>query len=376
MTRLSMFSLLASVLLSACAFGAIPQTPLANPGYVLSGRNGASGFAQNALTSFDAEQMRVYRRVDLPHSDAETLSRDPQGRIWIGFSGSLETSDDRVLVFSAEGNLLKTLHPCVLPNAGITFAARRAFVACGESGFTGKLAVINLETLTVEQTLELKLQKQNSFEGVVDTLIFTASAADEDNIVVAGDTSGPANDPEDVPYSVVTLIDPRTLSVRAQIRLGKSTDIWRILPYQGKFYLLNVGSIHVPRAQANDVLVLTPGTPPTVTPLQVASSPVWGVIQDDILTAYHNPEHNQIITNPHRQISQVNLKTQQVQVWNLPDNWDADDLAIVNGQILLTEWGTPYGDYSHDGLYRFDPTTGKLSLILNVPDASGVLPPR
>jgi hypothetical protein len=328
-----------------------------------------AGFARNALVIFDAKTMMVHRKIALPRSWAKNFSRDPHGNVWIGFSGSMQSSDNRVLIYSALGELVKTLRPCRDPEAGISFAAGRAFIACAEDGFSGKVVVVNLDTLDTVKTLVLSVSDNN--------LLLIASAASEETVVVAGLTSGPKENKEneeDAAHSVITLIDPHTLTVQAQIRLGKNTDIWRILPHAGRFYLLNVGSWRQPREQANDVLVLTPSTPPTVTPLALAPSPVWGVIEGNALYAYHNPTWNQTNNDPHRQISRLDLASGQIQTWELPDEWDASDLAIINGEIILVKWEGSGG--AKDGLYRFDPNSGQMSLVLNVADASRVLPPR
>jgi hypothetical protein len=85
------------------------------------------------------------------------MARDPNGRVWVGFSGSSQESDTRLDVYSAAGDLVRRLHPCVDPEAGISFAAGRAFAACSDNGFRGKLAVIRLGSLAIEQVLDLSV---------------------------------------------------------------------------------------------------------------------------------------------------------------------------------------------------------------------------
>ncbi len=353
-------SLILVVMLSACA-----KTPVANgqtAGYVLAGQNVAGGFAQNALVIFDTQTLQVQRRVELPRSWAQNLATDPQGNLWIGFSGDMRDSDNRVQVYSAQGELRKTLRPCTDPEAGISFAAGRAFIACTENGLEGKVVVVNLDTLEIIKELTLSVPDA--------PLLLISSAAGEQAVVVAGLTTGP----EETSYSVITLIDPQALTIQTQVPLGKNTDVWRILPHEGRFYLLNVASYRQPREQANDVLVLTPGSSPTIEPLALAPSPLWGAFDGDVLYAYLNPTWNSTITDPHRQIAKFDLTSGQVQTWQLPDEWNASDLAILNGQIILVKWEYWSGD-EQDGLYQFDPVTGQLSLILNVADASQIFFP-
>lgn len=352
------------ILLSACASTAMPQTSLfQNFDYVVSGNNENNGFANNALTIFDAKAMTIQHKVALPLSRTKSFSRDPRGNLWIGFSGNMTDNDDRVQIYSAQGELLKTIQPCVNPEAGISFAAARAFIVCAENGLSGEVAAVNLDTLKTELTLTLGLPNA--------PYLLITSAASETTVVVAGLTSGP----EETSYSVISLIDPQTLTVTAQIPLGKNTDIWRILPHNDRFYLLNAGSYRQPRDQANDILILTPGSSPVITPQALTASPLWGAFDGNVLYVYHNSTWNHPIDDPHRQMSRLDMDNGQLQTWTLPDQWEASDLTIINGEIILAKWEYWSGD-TDDGLYRFDRSTGQLSLLLNIADASSLLPPH
>lgn len=330
---------------------------------MLAGQNVAGGFANNALVAFDAKTMTIRAKTPLPRSWAKNLARDPNGNIWIGFSGNLRDSDRRVQIYSPQGQLLKTLQPCTDPEAGISFAAGRAFIACAENGLSGKVVAVDVNTLEIIETLTLAWS-----DG---PLLLIASAANEKSVVITGLTSGP----EEASYSIATLIDPQTLELQAQIPLGKNTDVWRILPHGERFYLLNAASYRQPREQANDLLLLTPGDPPSVAAAALAPSPVWGALDGNVLYTFHNPAWNSTVTDPHRQLARLDLASQQLQTWTLPDEWNASDLAIIEGQIILVKWEYWSGDVN-DGLYRFDSTTGQLTLVLNVADASAVLPPQ
>ncbi len=141
-----LLSLVLLITLAACARPTPPAVSLRNTGYVLAGQNVAGGFANNALVLFDAETMTAQRKISLPRSWAKSLARDPEGNLWLGFSGNMRDSDRRVQIYSAQGDLLKTLEPCTDPEAGISFAAGCAFIACAENGLSGRVAVVNLST--------------------------------------------------------------------------------------------------------------------------------------------------------------------------------------------------------------------------------------
>ncbi len=344
------------ILLGACR--ATPTQTVARSGYLLAGAG--SGFASHTLTIFDSDSFTVTRQVNLPESRAEHVNRDPEGRLWIGFAGDFQRNDNLVQIYSPQGDLAHQLRPCERPEVGIVFAGDYAFIVCANKGFSATVAVVDRGTLAVKTSIPITL------EG---NFLASASAANPDTVVVAGLTSGP----EQGSYAAVTLINASTLEAQTPLRLGYSSDITQILPVNGRFYLLNAGSWRAPRGEANDVLILTPGVPPTIETMPIAPSPVWGaIIQDDLYT-YHNPTYNQTNDDPHRMIARTNLTTGKVEIWSLPDNWNAGDLALIDGQIMLPYRGSPDG--TKDGLYRFDPTTSQLALLIQSRDASRVIPP-
>lgn len=360
MRRITLFLLAISALLLSCTRPITPQALPACPGYVLSGQNVAGGFARNALTIVDPNSMRVIRTVSLPRSWAKNFAVDPEGNIWVGYSGDMRDSDRRVEVYSPAGERLHTLTPCTDPEAGISFAGDRVFIACAENGLWGQVVVLNRRTLRQEAAIPLQVPEA--------PLVLISSASDERAVVVIGLTSGP----EEASYSVLHWIDPQTLTLRAQIPLGKNTDIWRILPYQGRFFLLNVGSYRQPREQANDVLVFTPGLSPQIVPMATSPSPLWGAISDRFLYTYHNPTWNSTVTLSDRWLARTDLVSGEVVTWTLPGEWNAYDLAVWNGQVLLAHW--EYEGDRQDGLYRWDPDAGGISLLLPIADASGIWP--
>ena len=55
----------------------------------------------------------------------------------------------------------------------------------------------------------------------------------------------------------------------------------------------------------------------------------------------------------------------------MPPDWDAGDLALSNGAVLLTHWEGP--DRAADGLYSFDPSDGTLAQLLQLPNPTHLL---
>ncbi|MBN1410227.1 MAG: hypothetical protein JW969_05230 [Spirochaetales bacterium] len=151
---------------------------------------------------------------------------------------------------------------------------------------------------------------------------------------------------------------------------GPDTDTWQILPFRGKFYLLNAASTH---KESDDIIIITPGTPPIIEGIAVAPSPLWGVFVKDTLFTYHNPTWNSTRTDHSRMIPRYNPLTGQSEAWYLPEDFNAYDLSIINGQIILAKWDYWEND-KKDGLYLFDPQSGVTSLVLNIADVSTILP--
>jgi hypothetical protein len=278
----------------------------------------------------------------------------------------LDHLDDLVHVYSANGQLLKSLHPCLRPDAGITFGAGKAFVACSETGFQGRIVAVDLETLGSVQEVQLR---------VPDAAYFLESSyADDDFLIVAGGISpaDPTMRKNLSGDSTVTILDPASLGVISQVRLPDA-DVWRILRRLETFYLLNTGSWIRDRysGTANDIFVLTPGSVPKIELLAVAPSPYVGDIGGSVLWTFHNPTLNQPNNDSKRQISRLDLVSGQKIIWPLPMNWRVDDLKLIDQRVILARWRSSTED--EDGLYEFDPETGQARMILNVPDASQVI---
>ncbi len=354
MMRIRILLVFVLVLLGACSDPPVQTT--ARPGYLL-----VESDVRNTLTIFDSDSFTITRQIKLPQSWPESFSRDPEGRVWIGFASDFQRNDNRVHVYSPQGDLIHELRLCERPEGGIVFAGDYAFVVCANKGFSATVAVVDRSTLTVKTSIPITLEGD---------FLAIASAANSDTVVVTGLTSGP----EEGSYAAVALINVSTLQAKPPLRLGYSSDIHQILPFNERFYLLNVGSWLMPRGEARDVFILTPGDPPTIESMSVAPSPLWGAILNDHLYTYHDPTYNQTNDDPSRMIARTNLTTGEVETWSLPDNWDAGDLALIDGQIILSFWGLP-PDGADGGLYRFDPTTSQLTLLIPSRGVSRIIPP-
>lgn len=349
------------LLLPACAWNdSAPAAGRAAPTaetYVLSEAGGALSTARLSLV--DPEGRSLRQSVELLPSRPGALSRDPQGRLWIGYWRKANELDERVQIYGQDGKLVRELSPCLRPMAGITFAAGRAFVACAERGFGGSLAVLDLSTLEAVASIPLALPN--------NPLLLTSSVAAGDDVVVVGKRVVEGG----IGSTVVSIIDAPSLTVRAQIDAGTGTDVSQALPYGSQVYLLNTGSWREPRGRAGDLLVLDLAGEPTLTAQPLAPAPVWGAFDGDTLYVYHNPVWNQPNEDPTRQISRLDLVSGEVTTWPLPPNWDAGDLALSDGAVLLTHWEGP--DRSADGLYSFDPSDGTLAQLLQVPNPTRLL---
>ncbi len=353
--RTAFLILLAGVLLAACAPATPRQPATVNPTglfYVVSGQNAGTGFSSNALTAVKRDGFQKVFSRKIRRSWAKRPAIDPERRIWIGYSGDMNHSDNRVDIFSPNGDLLTTLHPCGDPEAGISFSHGRAFVACAEDGFKGEVAVVDLKSLKVEKTVVL------TNPGSVYLLI--SSAADDKNVVVSGATEGPN---PNFPYARISIISPESLAVTTQINLGINTDIWDILPYNGDFLLLNVASARSPKDKPNDILWLAPGNPPTIHPVAASPSPFRGALVKHVLYSYHDPSYNSTSEDPRRWLSSYDLDSHKLKTMPLPDKFGAYDIAWVNGKLILA---------AQKGIYEVNWGEGA-HLLLRIPDASSIL---
>lgn len=340
---------------------------------VLSSGGAYNGYRDSAVSCLDPHTQAVTARYGLPPEHAAAGAVDSLGRIWVGLAGTDQRSGNRVLVMNPNGTTEAVLTSCSIPSAitmaptadgerspgatGSALADRAeaespaAFVVCAGSGFDG--AVERYDAVTLRRTAAISL----TLAG--DPYLPLAGAANAEWLVVSGMARGPDSA---VRYSVVSVLDAQTLAVAWQSKLLAATDIWDILPDGEDFLLLNAASAE--DELAGDVLQLAPGTGFTLTPLQVAPAPVWGTRAGDLLYLYHNGAWNSVAQTPQRQVSVYDLRRGSVQVTPLPDNWNAQDLALLDGEVLLSRWWADDG--RQDGLYAVDLSTGALTLRANI----------
>ncbi len=343
--------------------------------YVLSGgRNFMNYKTVTALTIVDTETWEIQRKVRLPKLKASPMALDPEGRIWISFGRTQTRGGKEVHLYDGRGNRLKKLETCNSPRVGIAFAAGRAFVACEENGFYGKVDVFDLQSLERVSTLDLQDQ------------ILVAIAADENYVLVSGLTDR-ASDYEgpDTAVNFITLINPHSLEIKARSERLYDTGVRKILPYQGKFYLLNYESFRRPAEKENDLIIVTPGDPLKIEEqaLPVDSpnmSPNWGRIVGDklyVLQAFPSGFNR----HPDLGISRLDLKTGEVESWPLTESrvvgYNKDIVVIDDGisgdtQVILSYPGHETGE-ADEGLYRVDLASGQVTQVLHVPGAQKFL---
>lgn len=322
-----------------------------NPLYVM-----ASAVGNRELLVVDPTTWQIVRRTQLLSAGISDFSRDPQGRIWLGY-GAQPGVDERVQVFASNGKLLKTFTICADPFHKIHFAAGRAFIPCSENGYYASVVVVDLQTLEVQTKVEVGV------EG--DTFLLACSGGNEHFLALYGGGDTETNH--------FLLMDTHTLEIVQTIPMPYAA-IRMILNYQEKkFLLLNSNpEPNLAADQRTDLLVVdvANGFKRSAYPMKSWGA-LWGTIDGDMLYTYHNIEENGLREDPHRWISRLDLRTHKSEQWPLPDHWNAKDIAIVNGEIILAH--SVGIEPETGGLYRFDPATGELMMLVNIPNAKRIL---
>lgn len=223
---------------------------------------------------------------------------------------------------------------------------------------------MNLQKLSIEKEILIAEENQD--------FLLLSSVANEYAVVASGLARGPK---EDATYCFISIIDPVKFRLETTFSSLENCNVAQIVPYKSKFYLLNPASYQRSRAKANDVLVLQSSQPFTLTeqPLAVPS-PLWGAIISDTLYTFHNPTWNSLNMDQARSLARFDLKTGETQSWPLPDKWDAESIAVIDGQIILANWWP--NESQKDGLYRFDPNNGALTQKVNIVGAEKILVAR
>jgi hypothetical protein len=331
--------------------------------YVLSVADDAGRHGRSTLGIVDVPSWRLTETVPLLSSTARSLAVDPQGRPWVAYAGRHERTDDRVQIITQAGEPPRTLRSCTNPEAGIAFAARRAFIACTQNGLGGRLDVLDANTFARLDTVPVPPPAGGAY-------YLTAIAASETRVVLVGMTRG--SDPKRR-YAAITTLDPVRLSVTWQSDPIADLDVWSIVPYGDDFLLAKVASGDSDEGHKRaDVLRLRPTN--TLDRIAVAPSPLWSAVADDVLYLYHNPSWNSVSTSPTRALSAYHLSKRTIIRWPLPDGFDAGGIAVVGNKIVLAS--SAPGHERQSGIYAFDIGNKLLIDPIRLPGAEKVVPGR
>ncbi len=338
-----------------------PMPMPARPLYVLTVSAGRVG--NNELLIVDADTWQVARRTSLLWAIPWDFSRDPEGRIWIGY-GAQPGPERRVQVFTADGSLIKTMDLCFAPILPIHFAAGRAFVPCLQNGFEAAVVVIDLTTLEVIQQVDIRFP-DNDF-------MLISTGGNENYFMLIGNR-------HDAKW--VIPLDTHTLMTLDPLSMPDSNPE-AILTYKDRFILLNsiaesllVNKMMEPLpAGRPDLLIIDTEPTPRLTVYEMEiPGALYGVIDGDSLVSYHNAERYGFSAAPARAVSRLNLVTDEMEFWSLPDGWNARDIAIMDDDILLAH--SIFIEPESAGLYRFDADTGELTMLVNIPGANRIIVP-
>lgn len=330
----------------------------AHPLYVLA--KGIGSDTHSELVIVDTDTWQVTQRTRILRAGAWGINRDPQGRIWIGYGATLD-GDQRVQVLSAQGAPIKTLRldGCADPYLPAQFAAGKAFVPCLQTGFYGAVQVLDLASLEVVATQEVRIE-DSSF------LIAATGATDEYLLLFGGGSEGAHG----------ILIDVETLEMLDPVPTPWNSVVEMLVSYAGRFLIMNA----YPSGGEN-LIVLDPHTTPVVMTQTLSMPGAYRAdVEGDTLYVYHsptgyidNPTSEQQANASRRAVSRMDLKSGESKLWPLPDDWPGMDIAVVNDKIILAYSGP---DDTNDGLYQLDPESGALTQVLALPGAFHLLAPE
>ena len=342
------------------AFGEFPQ----NPGYL---RATERDFGR--LTIFDADTFEVYRTIDLPQAfegSSHRLERDDKGRIWIGYSqeytGVLPwIGKEEVRVFSARGDLEHVLDTqCGPPEGGIAFANGYAFIGCIWSGFSAKIVVVDVESMNIVKTLEVRRPHPEIPNPEISDF-FLHAVEEVDGSILALGSGGPPADydavkPRTRGISIAARIDPETLTVdeyKAEFPPGAS--IMDAVEVDGVAWLLNSESHIVERPPRVDVYVINPHT------LEVLDSfnldkpyPTWGERgADGYVHIYHmNDIPSDFDVGHLGGVTRINPDTRETDYFQVNNDSTGGNIpGFIAGDFATRDDGTPFVVMS-DGLWR------------------------
>lgn len=215
------------------------------------------------------------------------------------------------------------------------------------------MVVVDLTSLEIIQQVEIRIPD--------DTFLLLSTGGDENYLVLAG--GGKVS-------NRVVFLDTHTLATLEPLPVPDGQPM-TILAHQGSFLLPISNPDALPAGRPDLLIVETSPAPFLTTRQMIAPGPLWGAIAGDTLYAYHNAERLGFTPDPTRAVSRLNLNTNEAELWPLPDGWNAKDIAVIDGEILLTYSSSL--EVAKSGLYRFDPATGELTLLANIPGAERLL---
>ena len=147
-----------------------------------------------------------------------------------------------MLVFSPEGDLEHELDlGCAPPDSGIAFASGYAFIGCAASGFSGRLYVVDLQSMEVVKSFD---RVHPPVEEPSELCFYINADAEVGGSILV---IGFGNPPRDYPrltnhssvYTRVGVIDPETLTFRGYLTgIEPGLRVQSVLDIDGKAWLL------------------------------------------------------------------------------------------------------------------------------------------
>ena len=335
----------------------LPERPV----YVLANfRRVAESPFPHELYIIDGDTWQIWNKTPLLPNRATEFSRDPTGRIWIGYGGGPGEVGKHVEIYSREGVLLKRLEPCVDPYRAVTFSDTTALIPCNENGFYASVASVDLETLEVTATQEIRLEDE--------TFLLVALGSNGETTLMWGGGQKRS--------SHLALVDIDSLSILAVIPT-KGLSPREMEGNQERYFLPNAASVTTEYGDLADLGILNLTDPPTLTTQELPQpSPLWSTLHDNQLYSYHNAHvftHNRALRE--RYITRMDVVTGETEEWQLPNNWSAEDIVWYDGKLLLTRAVGSPDEAKEDGLYAFDLETGELTQLLYIPGARRIVVP-
>ena len=334
------------------------------------------------LVIFDADSFDVYRSVELPiawEAYSHRLELDTRGRVWIGYAQDGMSHLDRrsgVLVLSAKGEVVGDLDlGCAPPDGGIAFANSHAFVGCAASGFSGRVYVVDLDSLEVVKTFA---DVHPPGEVSSETGFYITTVAEVGgHILVVGFGSPPETYPavtnHSAAYTRVAVIDPVALEFRDWLTgLEPGLRVFDILEVDGKAWLFNELSHLEELATRTDVYVIDPSSVEIVGRFNLEHPfPTWAAQENDgVVYVLHRVKFDRLRVAGHRTgITKLNPSTGENSFVEIPGGFDFKDLDVHLGKTCMAN--RTLNGSENDGLWCLD-AAGELTLRIPQDQATGI----